>query len=670
MYFFLPKEPPGWVGLAALALIFGLLFRKKTWKNSGFPALLMGGAVVLGLVAAQVRSWSVDAPVLHRDMGPLMLSSTVDSLLQNGGRWQAILSRLDIDHASLERFPIRVRISLSDIGDVRPGDRVRMLVKLRPPPTPVIPGGYDFARRAWFEGIGAVGFALGAPTVLQAAPLTSWARFLAWTETVRLSVATRLQQTIGGSEGAVAAALVTGQKGRIPDAVIKAYRESGLAHLLAISGLHMALVAGLVFLGLRKLIALWPYLALRVDGKKIAAVGGLFGASAYLMISGGSVPTQRAYVMVCLAFLAMVINRSALSLRTLAVAAAGILIIRPEALVGASFQMSFAAVTLLIGVYEQVSPCLARWRRSVTASGYWGSLISGLGVYGAGIVVSTLVATVATAPFAAYHFHSIALYGLAANLVVIPVMTLWVMPLLMASCFLMPFGADALLAVPLRAGLHLVEFTAREISSWPMATVHVAPFSVGLLVVLSISALWILIWKQSWRWAGLVGLVIAAFIPWSQTPPDVLVSADGRLIAVWDGQGMVLSPGRKDRFTRDVWIEWWGASDAPKVHTLEDLSGETRLRCDAMGCTATIGREASLLWTDHPAAMKTGCRQAQILVTPAWSVKKGLCPPDVAMITAATGRQSGAQALWVESDGSLDSQTVAGERGDRPWTRR
>lgn len=661
-YFALPEEPPVWVGGALCTLV--LPATALSWRRQALIAipLIAVAAGALGFAGAQARAWMVAAPVLTHPVGPTDVTGRVVEVAPHGARWRITLADVAVPRLRPDETPTRVRVTAWDRAGATPGARVHLRARLLPPPAPAAPGAFDFQRQAWFARIGAVGYAVSLATPVE--PVRPSLRD--WWEGVRATVGDTLRGEVGGAAGAVAAALVTGQRGAVPDDVIDAYRGSGLAHLLAISGLHMGLAGGIAFVVLRLLFVLLPPWALRWDGKKIAAVGAMVSMAAYLALSGGNVPAQRAFVMGSVVFAAVLVDRSALTFRVLAVAAIVVLLWRPESLVGASFQMSFAAVTALVAAYELLSPRLSRWR--ARRGGLLGSPARAVVVYVAGILISTVVAGLATAPFAGFHFHRLAVFGPAANLAAMPVVALWVMPWLMAALALMPFGASAVAAVPLRWGLEVVEAIAKTVAGWPDAVVAVPPMPVAALAVIALAGLWLCLWRRRWRLLGLPVLAMAMGVPWLMAGPDVVVAADGELLAIRSGQGLVQTPGRGDGFTRTLWTEMWGEGAGRwEARGLVDGAAGVSLRCDGRGCLYLSG-DATVALVRHVAALREDCPVADAVVATV-KVPWRHCPGPRRVIDAVDLYYDGAHALYLTAKG-VRVESVAAQRGDRLWSRR
>ena len=353
-YFALPAEPhslTGTLAVATVAVIALIVVRRPVI----FAATLLTLFVALGFASAQWRTMRVTAPVIQEKMRPVTVIGTAEKVtLVDKGGFRLILGEPEVQELPTTSTPARVRITVRTKSDVLlPGDSVRLRAILLPPPEPVAPGAYDFAHQAWFDRIGAVGYvvssarrvpAIGQRTLLEEASFVIWRG--------QAQVAERIRSALPGTKGAVAAALLTGDRGGIPEAVTGNLRDAGLAHLLAISGLHVGLVAGILFFAVRGILALWESAALRYPIKKWAAMAALAGAFGYLLLTGATVSTQRAFIMTAIFLLAVMVDRAVITMRPVAWAATVILLFTPESLWQAGFQMSFAAVIALIATYE------------------------------------------------------------------------------------------------------------------------------------------------------------------------------------------------------------------------------------------------------------------------------------------------------------------------------
>jgi competence protein ComEC len=699
-YFLLPAEPPLWPGIAAalagaVLVVTGVRAGRREAQGrpvlvaTGFAAALIGA----GVAVAALRTMQVEAPILERRFGPEDVGGRIAYLEAARKRPRVVLERVSAAGLEPEGTPRTVRIRLIGHEPVLSvGEWISVWAVLRPPPGPAAPGAFDFQRHAFFQGIGAVGYALGRAHA--ADPLSaggdgdrpgtgedvdaeagdieerdlgaageSWRL---WLPALRQDVAARVLGAIGGAEGAVAAALMTGERGAIPPKVIAAWRESGLAHLLAISGLHMGLVTGILFFSLRALLALIPPLALRFPVKKWAAVAALSGAFGYLAITGATVPTQRAFVMVALVLLAVLADRTAISMRLVAWAALVVLVLRPESLLGASFQMSFAAVVALVAVYEEATRTvparglLHRWRWSDDDGRSWRRC---LGFYVVGVALTTVIASLATAPFVVYNFNRFAAYGLAANMLAVPLTALWIMPWGLVAFLLMPLGLEGAALAPMGWGIGAVNWVAETVSSWPGAVVRVPAMPAAGIALVALGGLWLCLWRQRWRFLGLAAIAMGlASVP-SSRPPDILVDGDAKLMAVRGEDGaLALSSKRRARFRGEVWLRRAGQEHgAPWPR--DGISADGRLACDALGCIYRAhGRTVALVSDERALAEDCGIADLVVSLVPV----RGDCPAPQGVVDRFDLWRHGGHAIWVSAE-EIRVETVRAWQGDRPW---
>ncbi len=687
-YFGLSEEPPLWLPLgllAGLGLAGAALVRRGGYAG---VVLLWLATVAAGMTAATVRTMLVSGPIIDHPLGPVWVTGTVLAVEPDGARVRLLLGSLCLGRPCFSDSParrsaiplpqrLRVTVPLDSLknvtaaGETGPsiGRVVRVVAKLMPAPMPAAPGPFDFQRDAWFQRIGGVGFGYG-PVIGVSPPEVSPNGWRLWLQGVRVKVATRLETGVGGAEGAVAAALATGLRAEVPLSVINAYRDSGLSHLLAIAGLHLGLAAGVVFLTVRGGLALWPWVALRVDIKKVAAVIALLATAGYLVLSGARIPTERAFMTGGIVLLGIVLDRSALSLRGLGVAAVVILLIEPEAIVGPSFQMSFSAVTGLIVTWSSLSGPLHHLRRG--SRGVWSAMGRATAVYLLATLASTTIAGLATAPYTAYHFHRVAVYGSVGNLIAIPLASVWIMPWLVLALVLMPFGWDGVAFWPLKIGLQAVEMAAREVSSWPGAALMVPPVPTSVIVIISLAGLWLAIWRRPWRhWAWPV-IAVCAASPWLLPTPHMVVSGDGRLLAARGDHGMIYSSGKSQAFVRETWQQLWGndaarAKESSADGTEEQSAKPSALQCDKAGCVYETRSGYRLAVVREISAIPLACRTAAAVIntTPLILDPYACAAPWV--INRDALEQSGAIMLTVDGAGHVTASSIADARGHRPW---
>ncbi len=658
-YFALPLEPPVSLGLLAGAISLALLVAMgRRGRVLGVTFLLLAG----GFLLAQWRTAQVAAPVLSREFGAVRVDAVIDSIEpQAGGTFRILLSRPHIAGLDATETPRRLRVRVRGGTErLAPGDRVRLRAHLNPPPRPVAPGAFDFARQAYFQGIGGVGFALSA--VENLGP-SSRPGFWRQVHRLRLSVDRRIRATVDGRAGAMASALLTGLRGGIPDADEEAMQTAGLAHLLAISGLHMGLVTAAAFFLVRALLAAVPVLALRLDTRKAAAVLAWGVAFGYLLLAGATYPTQRAFLMTSVVLFALLIDRQAISLRLVAFAALVVLVLAPEAILSASFQMSFAAVVALVAAYELLGPHWAELSREAGPG-------RKLALYFLGVLVTTAIAEIAIAPFAAFHFNRLTTYGLLANLVAVPVMAFWVMPLGLLALALMPFGLDPVALVPMAWGTEIVLRTAEQVAALPGSSLHLATFPPLALLLASLGGLWALIWQApALRALSLVPLALATAIVARDRPPDLLIGRDGDPVAVLEPDGLYVSTLRRARFERLAWGRHYG-----RVHIARwDRARENApppATCDGAGCVLTLRDRLPgprIAVAQSPDALLDDCFRADLLITRV--AVEIWCPHPKRIIDRRTILEGGAHAIWFE-EGRARIRTVAQVSGRRPWAPR
>ncbi len=635
LYFGLKSEPPVWV-YAALAGGIGLALVVLRLVGAGLaPVIWAVALVVIGVCIAAARAHGVaDAKLGWRYYGPVE-GRVVDIDRSSSDALRVTLDRVVLRNMGPDITPGRVRVSFHGAAegtDPQPGETLILTAHLSPPAGPVEPGGFDFQRHAWFKGLGAVGYTRTPVLLLETA---AGGQVLFKT---RMALSDRIQAQMPGEAGAFAAAIMTGDRSGMGQETLTALRVSNLAHLLAISGLHMGLLAGFVFAALRLGMAAVPGWGLRLPTKKIAAVGALAAAAGYLALSGGNVATERAFVMVAVMLLAVLADRRALSLRAVALAACIILVLRPEALMGPGFQMSFAATTALVAVFGalrdrdwRVGP---KWMRPVWA-----------------VVMSSFVAGLATAPIAAAHFNQIAHYGLVANLLSVPLMGVLVMPMAVLAGLLMPLGFEELALAVMQPALEWILGVAHWVSGLEGARGTVVRPGPWVLPLLSLGALFVVLWQARARFTGAVPVALS-FVLWAQAErPDILVSDNGSLVGVMTPEGRALSTGRASGFVAMNWLE----NDGDPVDQETAFARWTKVAGgDGWPITAVRGKRAAEEFTDCAAKEWVVFNNVPQAELPCRAIHPG------------TLKETGALAIWREK-GGLRAVTARDMTGARLW---
>lgn len=586
------------LGLSALALVLPAGLRL------GRVILMAGllGAAGCGLIWAKAEL--VAQPALERPVftefeaqvikvEPLPARTMVRVMLQPLGR---------------PDLPPRLRVNIADKdapdGLVK-GSRLSLRARLMPPAGPAVPGAYDFSQRAWFEGIGATGRAV--PPVRLIAPSGGDGPSL------RHHLSAHVQGRIEGGPGAIAATLATGDRGAISEEDAEAMRRSGLAHLLSISGLHVSALVGAVILVVFRLLALSPKLALRWPLLLIAAGAGAAAGVGYTLLTGAEVPTIRSCVAALLVLGGLALGREAITLRLVATGAIFVMIFWPEALVGPSFQLSFAAVVAIIALHEHPGFRKVIARREDDA---WPMrLLRGLlALFLTGVAVEA-----ALSPIALYHFHQTGVLGAFANIVAIPLTTFIIMPLEALALFLDIAGLGAPLWWLVGKALALLLWVAHFVSSQP-GDVALLPVFPGWAFALAVGGgLWISLWRSRARWCGLVPLTLGLAAMVTTPAPDLLVTNDGRHMAVrTDDGGLALLKGRAGDYVRDMLTE-----NAGYGGELAEIANLPNARCSADICAVDVkagGRNWRIMATRSGylvpwRQLSAQCRDADIVIS-------------------------------------------------------
>lgn len=663
-YFSLRFEPPLMLALAAAGVFLGLWIVLHTPGRQGPVATVALASLVFmsfGFAGAKVRSDWVTAPVIEKRTGTVSVSSFVELIEPSAKRGERVTLRpYAIEGRQAAELPARVRVRvLNPLKDLKPGDAVNLKAKLSPPPAPALPGGFDFARYVWFLKLGGVGYAMARPSLDDGAPEKPW-----WLEVkagiaaFRQAITERVYAALPGQTGAIAAALLTGERGAISGETNKTYRDSGLFHILSISGMHMAIMAGTLFLVARVMFAAVPGFALRYPVKKWSAVIAALSALGYLMISGAAFATVRSYIMISVLFFAVLIDRPALALYNIAVAATIILLLFPESVLDPGFQMSFAAVTALISAYE----FLRRSRRGQIFAEHM--VLGKILMFAGGIVLSTFVAGLAVAPLAAYHFHTTQHFAVVANLAAVPLSNLIVMPAALVALLALPFGLEAWPLTIMGIGVDGMTKAAEAVAALPGAIGHVKAMPNLALFLIVAGGLWLMLWQRRWRLLRVPAMALGLLASPYVEMPTVLAGHDGQDVLIRDGDGRYRAlDDRRAGFEVRRWLAYGGDPLERGELKPERLEGA---KCDRFGCVVRV-HGLTLAHARHVAAFADDCRTADILIIDR-PRPKGCTSPKL-VIDFFDVRYAGTHAVFVEENGALQVTTVADVRGARPWTK-
>ncbi len=660
-YMTLRVEPPTAlaVGLALAALALVAVARRLGPAGAVVIAALLAFTAA-GFLSGRIRTLQVAAPVAPAEQRARVIEGWVVDVASPGASGMRLLiAPVAIQSLAPEETPVRIRVTLRDQSPVTPGTPIRLRAMVGPPPAPASPGAYDFARDAWFNRVGGVGFTLGEVSRARL-PAAPWRlRLTMAVNATRWRLAERIVARMGPASGGIGAAMVTGHEAWIPPEQTEAMRASGLAHILSISGLHMAIVGGFVFAGVRLLVAVWPWLALRVPGKKVAAVAGLVAVGGYLIISGAPPPAERAAVTAAAAFLAILVDRQAISLRTLAIAALVILAVQPEAACAPGFQMSFAATAALVALAEA-------WPRAVKEIDipWWIRAPQAAAVWSGAAIAASFVAGLATGPFAMHHFNRVASYGLIANLLVAPLSSFVIMPFLAIGAVLEPLGLGGPFLAVAGWGIEAMVGVGQATASRPGALVTVASAPGAALPVAFLGVMLLCLWKGPVRWLG--APLAAAVLLWPRpAPPDVWIAADGAAVALRDGGEAILLRPDARRFAADLWARRRGLAVDEDPEAVRDA----RFICDRFACLPT-GDDDIAVWAGRKpprrAELAELCAPGRLVILRSGYAGQGC--DDAFLLAADDFTRGGSAELWRRGEGW--AVVWANDlRGDRPWTR-
>ncbi len=656
LFYLAAPQEPSWVAAGAAFIgLTGIVFACRE-RPVAFVLSLALTTIAAGFAVGTMRGQLVAHPVLTRSTQTVVLTGFVESRDATDRSDRIVLRITSKSGRGAEQLSQRVRVALRRGTAPGVGSHVELKARMRPLLAPTRPGGYDYALGGYFARLGATGFVLGnvKPALTeQAAPFQI--RVYTLIEQARRALATRIHAAIPGEAGAVATALITGIRDQVSPGVNEAMRISGLYHVLSISGLHMAIVTGLIFAFIRGGLALIPGFALRYPIKKWTACMALTGAFAYMLLAGADAPTLRSFVMIALVLFGVMLDRPAITLRTLAIAAFVVLVLTPEALLNPGFQMSFAATLALVSIYQQIAPGIlaapppdggAIWRLGASA-GKW--VLAG--------ALTSLLAGLATTPYAAFHFQRLAPYGLIANVLAMPAISFVIMPMGVLGVVLIPFGYDALAWKVMGWGIDVMLAIARWVAELPGAEGRIPAFSVTALILATLGLLLLAIPASRLKWISAPLFAGALFIALTTPRPDVLIDPGARTVAVRgaDGKLSILN-ARQSRISAETWL----AADGD-TRSSRDVA-DSAFICDELGCVAHLKDGALIAVASRPEALADDCGKAAIVIS-ATDIPASCLTPGIDRKTMTT---TGAVSLRrVNSEWKIE--TVRSPYAERPW---
>ncbi|OYV49452.1 MAG: hypothetical protein B7Z78_13600 [Rhodospirillales bacterium 20-60-12] len=643
-YFDLRAEPPLWCTLALPAAGALVWVSRRAALPRALALLLL--AATLGFARADWRTADFPAfdPIPRHAVIAVGRITAVDHLPTG--------VRVRLDQVTLndtQRLQRAIRVKLRADDQVAPpiGTIIRVRCLLYGPDRPAYPGAWAYARLQFFDNLTAAGFALGHTEQIGQTPSI---HMLALVRRLREAIAGRILAILPLDTGSIAVTLLTGFEQSIPSAERQEFITAGLAHLLAVAGLHVGIIMGLAFGVTRFFCARSERISLFWSGKAIAACAALASGALYAALTGFHLPIMRSLAMAALITLGVLVGRRAVSLRGLGLAAMLVMLLTPDAVPDVSFQMSFSAVLALIAGYER----LGAWLRPAAGQGR----VWRLGLTIAALAFTSLLAGGASMPFAAYHFHQIQPYYILANVLAVPLTALFVLPLGLLAVAVMPLHLEALALVPMGWGIRLILDVAHLISQWPRAVIVTAPFAGAAAASIGFGLIWLCLWRGRLALWGLIFIGAGALLAASARTPDLVVSPDAQLIALDQGSDILVLRGRKlDHYTLAEWAPLWPAAPLNIVKlTAADPA------C-ADGLCSLMTKHGRIEIAAGPDAVALDCGQGAILVSP--QPLRGACDaPGVTVIDRFSVYRQGAIAVWLHPFKLLSDQQI---QGSRPW---
>jgi competence protein ComEC len=523
------------------------------------PLLVLLGFLCTGYFATEVRVWRVTAPVIGHNLEDVWLEGDIVQIMDGDNNHKLLLDNLAIEMTAVAPLPRSVRISTKgDVSHLDVGTRIRVWVTLMPPPGPVVPGGFSFKRYAYFKQIGAIGYAKSRIQIVMHEPnLNTFIKFI---NNVRQNIKSKIYKCLHKDAASIITALLIGDSSGISKENFAAIRQSGIAHIIAISGMHIMIVVGCLFYIIRwSILRIFPNFASYYDSKKIAAVISIAGSLIYLMLAGHPISAQRAFIMAVVVLMAMILDRDHDPLRAIASAAIIVLLLFPESLLSASFQMSFAAALGLISAFSLMRK---HWPSLPTSR--W---LPKIGLYVMTTTFSSVIAGLATTPFVIYHFNQFSAYSLLTNLFAIPLTNFIIMPLGIITMVLIPLSLEGITLPLMGMATKWMLYLAHGISEIDGAWIYVPSFSAVSIAFLALGGVLLCIMQTKLRLTGLLflswGLVL-----YQPSVPDIMIEQKGELIALKHQKQYYFSTLAKARFVRTSWQQYYGIDSNCKLNSL------------------------------------------------------------------------------------------------------
>lgn len=659
LYYALPYEPS--VGLYFLPLLFFPFFLIKRIKNTHHilvlllsSLLLMGALIGTGAAYAKWRTMHLDIPMLTKPLTIRPVEGTVDTIehLEHGLR--ITLSDISVLYLQPDETPKRARVSLraKTVPDIEIGQRISLRAALLPPSGPVMDNAFDFGRYFFFRNIGAVGYAIMPITIKSPSKATG---FFAFWRNARDHLTGQIHDVLPGVEGAVAAGLITGDDSAIAPKIYDELRAANLIHIIAISGSHMVVIAGIVFICLRALLVFIPAYGLRPEIKPLVAMLTWICISCYLCITGFELSAVRAYVMLSFLLFAIIIRREVYAMRSIALSALLMLIIDPSDIIEPGFQLSFAATFALIAAFDTMvmrhHALDSRFVRTLRLISF--------------MLLTTVIAEAATLPLIIFHFNNFAMYGVISNMVLTPVVTLIIMPMVALYFVLLPLGIETFALHIMAFGIDAMLWIAHTVSGWPYALQYVPSLTPIGIVVAVFGLLWLCIWRTRMRWIGAPMICAGLLTSLQFRAPDIFISAGAQQVAYRSEKGYVMLHGRPNGLFAKLWANGVGQA---AFSTLRQAQPLDNISCTRSGCSLTHDN-TSLHFSYTVPDIKLGCPKTDYWISGyyLYPEERKACAAFTKFIDRADFNTKGSAWGWFEKEG-LSLHFTRDEQGYRPWS--
>ncbi|MEM7617042.1 MAG: ComEC/Rec2 family competence protein [Pseudomonadota bacterium] len=599
IYFFLAQEPSYHFVMAMLANILVILLIARKKRPVIYAIALISFIIMLGFANIFLRTYYLATPILAKD-NLYEIIGIVENIDNNfSGKQRLIIRDIEfVDKNTISanndiknnsnssatsdiEIPVKIRINVrTKMDNVEVGDKVSLLANLTAPPRPVLLNSYNFRRHAYFNKIGAVGYSLSDITIIEKnTSHITW--FMTKIKQLRNNLADNNQNILGIYNGSIASALMVGQRYAIPDEILENIRVSGIAHLLAISGLHIVIVCGFCFLLIRKILSLNLFILERINIKKFAAIFGILIGLFYLLLTGSPISAQRAFIMIALVFTAVLFDRNSSSIFCVAWAAMIILLLQPETVITPGFQMSFAAAVSLISAYEYLNK---RYKINDSNNNRFYKFLGNI----KNIILSTMIATLATSPFAIYHFNNYSIYSLLTNIIAVPLTSIIIMPLAIISILLYFIGISFLTLVPMGYAIELLLLVSNKVAHLPHAKQSLPEFSPVILGLITISGLWLCLLSSKIRFIGAPLIVIGYFLIFNNgnmSNNKIIISPGrGAQYAIIEDNNAIFSDIRKNSYKYEIFSRRLGIDNDLTKSNLANSQEFANYKCDKFGC--------------------------------------------------------------------------------------